>query len=112
MFQRLFKRPHVIQRQLAAPLLEARQRYLTDCAAQGMAHQTLREIALYQLIAIDYLKLSDEVVVTRDEIKAAAEKWARRPPQTRMLPACCPHAERHCFASFQNAVHQTHHSLA
>ncbi len=85
MFQQIFERPHAIQRQLAGPLLEARQRYLTHCAAQGKARRTLREIAYYQLIAIDYLKLSEQGLITRAEIQVAADRWAQRPSQTHLL---------------------------
>lgn len=85
MFQQLFERPHAIQRQLDAPLLQARQLYLAHCATQGMARRTLREIAFYQLIAIDYLELADEGVITPAEITAAAARWARRSPQTSSL---------------------------
>lgn len=82
MFQQLFERPHAIQRQLAAPLLEARRLYLAHCATQGLARRTLREIAFYQLIAIDYLHLGDQGLITTADITAAAERWAHRSPQT------------------------------
>jgi site-specific recombinase XerD len=82
MFQQLFERPHALRRQLTSPLLEERQRYLTHCADQGKARQTLREIALYQLITIDYLKLADEGLITCAEIEMAANRWTQRLPQS------------------------------
>lgn len=85
MFQQLFERPHAIRRQLTGRLLEARQLYLRHCAEQGKARRTLREIAFYQLIAIDCLKLADEGVITRAEIEAAADRWSQRLPQSHSL---------------------------
>ncbi|MBS4095469.1 MAG: tyrosine-type recombinase/integrase [Sulfuricella sp.] len=82
MFQELFKDPHAIQRKLTGPLLDARLRFLTHCAEQGFARGTLREIAIYQSIVIDYLKLSDTGSVTRAEIEAAARRWAERHADT------------------------------
>lgn len=78
MFEKLFERPHAIQRQLTSPLLETRLRFLRHCAEHGAAKSTLREIAHYQLIVIDYLKLSDKGAITHEEIKAAAELWAQQ----------------------------------
>ena len=77
MFQELFERPHAIQRQLTSPLLEARLRFLSHCAEHGAAKSTLREMALYQLIVIDYLKLPDAGAITTAEIETASEHWAQ-----------------------------------
>jgi len=77
MMKKLFERPHAIQRQLSSPLLEARQRYLTYCAEHGVAKSTLREIAIYQLIVIDFLKLQGRVIVSYGDIEAAAERWSQ-----------------------------------
>jgi len=77
MFQELFERPHAIKRQLSSPLLEARLRFLSQCAEHGAARSTLREIALYQLIVIDYLKLPNAGAITPAEIESAAEYWAQ-----------------------------------
>lgn len=79
MFNQLFKRPHAIQRQINAPLLEDRLRYLTHRAEQEIARTVLREIAIYQLIVIRYLKLKDNGhTFTFKEIERAAQRWARR----------------------------------
>lgn len=45
MFEKLFERTHALNRQLAGPLVEERQRYLLHCAAQGMKIATLRTTA-------------------------------------------------------------------
>ena len=78
MFETLFERPHALQRQLNGPLLEERLRFLRHCAETGAAKSTLREIAYYQLIVIDYLKLSEKGAINHAEIEAAAELWAQR----------------------------------
>jgi site-specific recombinase XerD len=78
MFQRLFKRPRAVQRQLTSPLLEERLRYLTHWAEHGAAQRTLRQIAHYQLIIIDRLKLLGSRIITRAEIETAARCWAPR----------------------------------
>jgi integrase/recombinase XerD len=82
MLQKLFKHQHAIQRQLTGPLLEERLGFLTHCAEQGFAQSTLREIAYYQLIVTDYLKLSDTAVTTGADIEAAAKCWAQRQPDS------------------------------
>jgi site-specific recombinase XerD len=81
MFQKLFKRPHAIKKQLTGPLLEERLQFLVHCEEHGAARSTLREIAIYQLIVIDCLKLLHKGIITLTEIEAAAECWAQR--QTR-----------------------------
>jgi integrase/recombinase XerD len=78
MFQKLFERPHAIKKQLTGPLLEDRLHFLAQCAEHGAARSTLREIAIYQLIVIDRLKLLDAGIITRAEIEATAECWAQR----------------------------------
>lgn len=78
MFEKLFERSHAIQRQITGPFLEARLRYLEHCAEHGAAQRTLREIAYYQLIVIDYLDLPHNGTITYAEIEAAANRWAQR----------------------------------
>jgi integrase/recombinase XerD len=78
MFQQLFERPHALDRQLTGPLLEERLRYLHHCAQQGSASRTLREIAIYQLVVIRYLHLTNQRKVRLPEIETAAARWARR----------------------------------
>lgn len=76
MFYKLFKRPYAINRHLTSPLLEKRLRYLNHCAEQGAAQKTLRLIAIYQLVVIDYLHLKKERIVTLREIETAAKCWS------------------------------------
>ena len=77
MFEELFERSHAIQRMLSGPLLEERLQFLRHCAEYGAAHSTLREVAHYQLIVVDYLKLQDRDTITLSEIEAASERWAQ-----------------------------------
>lgn len=81
MFYQLFQRQHAINRQLTSPLLETRLRYLKHCAEQGAVQTTLRLIAIYQLIVIDYLHLEKERIITFQEIETAAKRWSHH--QTR-----------------------------
>ena len=84
MFNEIFERPHATERQINAPLLEDRLRYLTYRAEQEIARTVLREIAIYQLIVIKYLKLKDDNhIFTVKEIQQAAQRWAQR--KTRRL---------------------------
>ncbi len=84
MFNEIFERPHAIQRQINAPFLEDRLRHLTYRAKQEITRTVLREIAIYQLIVIRYLKLKDNAhVFTVKEIEQAAQRWAHR--KTRQL---------------------------
>ena len=78
MFEILFERPHAIQRQVTGRYLESRLSYLEYCAQHGVAQRTLREIAYYQLIVIDYLDLPETGLITSEDIEVAAQRWAQR----------------------------------
>lgn len=83
MFDVLFERPHAIMRQLSSPLLQERRNYLSFCSKQGMARRTLREVAIYLLVVIKYLNLSEvsQERFTSDQINEAAGFWAEREPK-------------------------------
>ena len=90
MFEQLFERPHALARQRHGPLFEERLGYLSHCAEQQMARRTLRLIAVYLLIVAKALRLADRPgeLISRDEIEAAANRWAHRqpkPPQMRSV---------------------------
>ena len=90
MFEQLFERPHALARQRHGPLFEERLRYLSHGAEQQMARRTLRGIAIYLLIVAKALRLADRPgeLISRDEIEAAANRWANRrpkPPQMRSV---------------------------
>ncbi len=77
MINELFKRPHTIRRQLNAPFLEERLRYLSYRAEQQTSRETIYDIASYQLIIIAYLHFEkNDHIYTLKEIKIAAKRWS------------------------------------
>jgi len=77
-FAQLFTRTPVIERYWTAPLLDDRLRFLTQCAAQGAARATLREIAWRQLALLAELDLASGRRIRPEEIEVAADRWGRR----------------------------------
>ena len=71
MFDQLFERPHALARQLSAPLVEERRRYLCHCDTQEFSRSSLRLTAQLLVATAEYLKLDDRpsaiisTVVTR-----------------------------------------------
>jgi integrase/recombinase XerD len=80
MFDQLFERPHALARQLSAPLVEERRRYLSQCHAQEFSTSSLRLTAQLLLAAVEYLELGDRAsaVVTLQEIEEAGSRWSQR----------------------------------
>jgi len=78
MLESLFKYPAVLTRHRIAPLFEERDRYLGHCAQQGCAYNTLLRIARELLQIVQLLKMPSASLVTAQQIRIAAEKWARR----------------------------------
>ena len=79
MFNQLFKRTHAIQRQLNAPFLKDRLRYLSYRASQETKPSVLREIAIHQMIVIKYLKFKENNrIITLKEIERAAQLSTHR----------------------------------
>jgi hypothetical protein len=78
MFNQLFFRSDALTRQLSAPLIDERRRYLAHCATQGMSRRTLRIKARLLLSIAEYLELSARPNDTIDlpEIKKAASRWS------------------------------------
>ena len=76
MFEQLYKTPCSVRRQLNAPLLEDRLRYLLHRKKLGAARSVLRTIATYQLVLIEYLDLEKNRMIPFDEIKTAAHRWS------------------------------------
>jgi site-specific recombinase XerD len=81
MFTQIFKCSRTIERHLAGPLSEPRLRYLTHYAEQGAALDTLQQIADTLLVIAEQMNLSPEGEVRREEIIAAADRWAGRQPR-------------------------------
>ncbi len=80
MFNRLFTCPRARERHFVAPLSAERVRYLTHCAAQGSPKSSLRSIAHYLLVFIDYLHLEADGEIGIEQINTAADLWANRQP--------------------------------
>ena len=83
MFDRLFQKPHVLARHRNGPLAKERRSFLVHRAKQEMSPLTLRAIAYYTLAVAKALRLADRPgeIITRNEIKVEAERWANRQPQ-------------------------------
>jgi integrase/recombinase XerD len=83
MFDQLFQRPRILARHRNGPLADERRRYLAHLAEQQMALLTLQTIASYTLAVAKALCLADRPgeVITKNEIEAEAERWAKRQPR-------------------------------
>ena len=75
MFNQLFTCPRTIERHRAAPLVEERRNYLVHCADQGHTKSSLRQIARYLLVFVEYLPLTTTAVIDSEQVQAAAERW-------------------------------------
>lgn len=72
---RLFSRRHHKLRYLTYPMKAEREAHLQTWEKKGAATQTLREIAAYQLHAIDLLHVEEGRKVTEEELNKAADIW-------------------------------------
>lgn len=88
MLERLFKYPAVLARHRNAPLFEEREHYLVHRAQQGCANNTLLRIARELLLVIQPLDMPSKSLVTAQQIRVAAERWARQQ---------CRRGRAHCF---------------
>ena len=73
---RLFERKYHKLRYLTYPLLEERAAYLESWEKSGAAVQTLRQMAAYQLHAIDLLHVENGKMITEADLCSAADVWA------------------------------------
>src|SRR5262249_37345490 len=78
MFEWLFKRKDSIQRQLQAPLLEERLRYLQYWYDNGATFLTLRRFANYLLVIVKVLKPETRDLVTFSDIIKATTRFDNR----------------------------------
>ena len=88
MFVRLFVRSDALSRQLSAPLVDERRRYLTHRAEQGMSKGTLRAKARFLLSITTYLKLADRPndTISIQAIQRAATQRSYRDTLSLLLP--------------------------
>ncbi len=75
-FNKIFERRKALLRHIEAPLLKERLKYLQYWANSGAKENSLRRIAQYLLIIMDYLNFFELRIVSVNEIEKAAEKWA------------------------------------
>ncbi len=87
MFEKLFVTYRAVSRHKNSPLAEARLKYLEYCAEQGMSVRTLKEIAIYLLIVIEFLRIDakENEEISVDEIQEQAERWVNREPRPSSL---------------------------
>lgn len=78
MFDKLFKRPCTIARQLKAPLASERASFLAKRAADGAAPDTLVRVARELVVVVRELDLTSSHLITPPAVEAAAERWARQ----------------------------------
>ena len=78
MFYKIFKRAHTIKRHFNAPLLEERLNYLQFWNERTTSLHTLKSVAQILLRIVDFLNLANKNgIITVEEIKIAADCWAR-----------------------------------
>jgi len=77
LFNKIFEHRIALQHHTTAPLLEERLMYLQYWADNGAPEGSLRGIAQYLMVVIKYLDFKQVRSVSLDEIKKAAERWAR-----------------------------------
>jgi integrase/recombinase XerD len=79
MFNQLFSRSDALTRQLSAPLVDERRRYLAECASQGISRKTLRAKSLILLSIVEHLRLGcrPKDRISLAEIKDAACRRSR-----------------------------------
>jgi len=77
MFDQIFKSPKFINQHVNAPLLHERLIYIQYLADNRSTIDNLRRIAQYLLVIMDCLSFYQLRMVSLNEIKVAAEHWAR-----------------------------------
>jgi site-specific recombinase XerD len=78
MFEQLFRKPSAWARHRNAPFAEERERFLRHLADQGWSRRSLSAVAIELKIVVQEIDLLHRPQVTLEEIKRAANRWARR----------------------------------
>jgi len=76
MIESLFSWESVRRKQLAAPLLNERERYLSHMLSQGISVQRVRTVAILLLHIIRLVELNSPRIVDKVEIQRASQRWA------------------------------------
>ena len=77
MFETLFTYRGVQRRHQQGRAADARERFLSHCADQGMARTTLRRIARELLVIGDRIEVTAGQTIALPDIEAFAVRWAR-----------------------------------
>ncbi|UCG83045.1 MAG: tyrosine-type recombinase/integrase [Dehalococcoidia bacterium] len=77
MLEKIFKYPAVLTRHKKAPFFEERDSYLVYRKKEGCTHQTLLIVARELFRVVQVLPIPSTSKVTPEQIKAAANRWAR-----------------------------------
>jgi hypothetical protein len=75
MFETLFKYPRVLARHREGPVADARERFLTHCAEQGLARESLLRTAREILIIAKHIDLTTGTAISIHDVEAAADRW-------------------------------------
>jgi site-specific recombinase XerD len=94
-FDVLFHYPGVLARHRHGPAAQARERYLTHCADQGAARETLLRTARELLAIAQRLDPTTDRLISLQEAEAAAGRWSRH--QQRRGRIGGPKGSRHYF---------------
>lgn len=78
MFDKLFKQPCALSRQLEGPLASERASFLAQRAEDGAALDTLVRLARELLVVVQELDLTANHLITPEAIEVAAVRWARQ----------------------------------
>lgn len=74
---KIFDRYAALKRHVNAPLLKERLTYLQYWAENGAVETSLKRIAQYLLVVMEYLNFYELRIVSKNEIEKAADKWAK-----------------------------------
>jgi hypothetical protein len=88
MFEKLFKRPSAIARQLEAPLASERASFLAQRAEEGAARDTLVRLSRELLVVVRELDLTSSYSIPLAAVETAAERRG----QTTEAPPSGSHA--------------------
>jgi site-specific recombinase XerD len=78
LFETLFSYQGVQKRHQQGSAANARERFLSHCAEQGMARTTLQRIARELLVIADRIDVTAGQTIGLPDIEAAAARWARQ----------------------------------
>lgn len=76
MFETLFTYPGVLRRHQQGRAADARERFLSHCADQGIVRATLHRIARELLVIADRIDITAGQVIALPDIEASAAGWA------------------------------------